>query len=180
MKTWITSDLHLGHGNILKFCPKTRGHFQNVTDMNERMILEWNRNVSDGDTVYILGDVAFMPADKTANMLQRMNGNKILIEGNHDRKNLKDAAFKRCFREIHQYLALNYNGHRIVMFHYPIMNWDAMHHGAIHFHGHCHGSPTGLEEYRCRDIGYDATGRIITLLDDAIADAMKGKIKGHH
>jgi hypothetical protein len=37
-----------------------------------------------------------------------------------------------------------------------------------------------LEEYRVRDMGFDATGKIVVSLEDAIADALKGKIKGHH
>ena len=55
-----------------------------------------------------------------------------------------------------------------------------MHRGSIHFHGHLHGNPSGLEHFRVRDMGYDATGNIVTLLDNAINDALTGQIKGHH
>lgn len=180
MKTWITSDLHFGHANILKFCPNTRAHFKDVETMNNEMVRLWNEQVSTNDLVYILGDVAFMPAPKAKVIVNRLNGTKILIEGNHDRKALKDSSFRSCFKEIHKYHCITYNGHRIILFHYPIAEFDQMHRGSIHFHGHLHGNPSGLEHFRVRDMGYDATGNIVTLLDNAINDALTGQIKGHH
>ena len=180
MRTWITSDLHFGHANIMKFCPGTRSRFKDVDDMNETMIREWNEIVQDGDTVYILGDFAFLPADKAVKVANRLNGDKILVEGNHDRKLLNDPVFRRCFKEVHQYLSITYDKHRICMFHYPIAEWDQMHRGALHFHGHLHGGKSGLEEYRARDTAFDATGFIVVEMERAINDAMTGKIKGHH
>jgi calcineurin-like phosphoesterase family protein len=180
MKTYITSDLHLGHKNIQKFCPATRGHYTDVDHMNEEMVREWNEVVNPEDLVYILGDVAFLPAPKAVHFLKRMNGRKILVEGNHDRKQLKDNSFRACFEEIHQYLRLHYNGTMVVLFHYPVAEWDQMHRGSIHFHGHLHGNPSGLERYRCRDMGYDATGQIAMLMEDAIASVADNEIKGHH
>jgi hypothetical protein len=55
-----------------------------------------------------------------------------------------------------------------------------MHRGSIHFHGHLHGNPSNLEKYRARDVGYDATGKIVTLMEDAIASALRGEIRSHH
>ena len=181
MKTYITSDLHFGHKNIQKFCPETRGHYKDVEHMNEEMIREWNEIVEHDDLVYILGDVAFMPAPKAREILLRLNGRKILVEGNHDVKQLKDNSFRACLEEIHKYLEVQWDKRKIVMFHYPIhKEWNQAHRGAIHFHGHLHGSPSGLEEYRCRDMGFDATGKIVTLMEDAIEDARNGKIPDHH
>jgi calcineurin-like phosphoesterase family protein len=112
--------------------------------------------------------------------MRRLNGRKILVQGNHDRKLLQDAGFRGCFEEIHHYLDINYNGTKVVMLHYPIAEWDQMHRGAVHFHGHLHGGESGMERYRCRDMGIDATGQIAMLMEDAIRDAMRGEIKGHH
>ena len=55
-----------------------------------------------------------------------------------------------------------------------------MHHGSVHFHGHVHGDVTGLEKYRARDAGFDATGNVVTLMDDLVNDALKGEVRGHH
>ena len=180
MKTWITSDLHFGHTNIMKFCPETRGHFKDVAHMNEEMVRMWNAMVQPGDLVYILGDVAFMSASDAAKIMNRLNGDKILVEGNHDRKTLKDHSFRSCFKEIHKYLDIVHNGTKVVMFHYPIMEWDQMHRGAVHFYGHLHQNASGLEKYRARNAGFDCTGNIVTDIDHLIADALKGEIKGHH
>lgn len=181
MKTWITSDLHFGHANIMKFCPETRARFRNdVKYMTEAMIEEWNDKVQRGDTVYILGDVAFCSASDAAKILNRLNGDKILVEGNHDRKNLKDVSFQNAFKEIHKYLDINYDGHKIVMFHYPIAEWDQMHRGALQFHGHLHGGTSGLEKYRALDVGFDSSGEIVISMERAINKIKDNEVKGHH
>ena len=181
MKTYITSDLHFGHRNIMNFCPDARARFRNdLSYMHEAMVKEWTDLIEPDDTVYILGDVAFMSGSDAAKMIGRLNGKKILIEGNHDRKTLMDLNFRRKFAEIHKYLWINYNGTQVIMFHYPIAEWDQMHRGSVHFHGHLHGGVSGMEKYRCRDVGMDSTGMIAVLMEDAIRDAMKGEVKGHH
>lgn len=181
MKTWITSDLHWGHKNIMKFCPESRARFRDdLNYMNEQMVVEWNNLISSEDLVYILGDVAFLPAQKAAEYMNRCNGTKILVEGNHDRKTLQDATFRNCFKEVHKYLDINYNGTKVVMSHYPFLEWDQMHRGSVMLYGHLHGGITGMEKYRMQDVGMDATGMIAVSLDDMIASALKREIKSHH
>lgn len=181
MATWITSDLHFGHKNIMNFCPITRARFHgDSARMTAGMIKEWNDLISPDDTTYILGDVAFMSGYEASKIINSLNGTKILIEGNHDRKTLQDLHFRNAFSEVHKYLDITYDGHKIVMFHYPIAEWDQMHRGSIHFHGHLHGNTSGLEKFRARDMGMDATGMIAISMEDAIKDALKGAIKGHH
>lgn len=163
----------------MKFCPKTRP-YRDTTHMTTEMRRIWNAEVGALDTVIILGDVAFLSAREAADIMNSLNGEKVLVPGNHDVKLLKDPVFRNCFKEIHIYHEIERDGRKIVMFHYPIAEWNGMHRGSIHFHGHLHGSKSGLEEFRCRDVSFDATGRIVSNLNDMIADAMKGKIKGHH
>lgn len=181
MKTWLTADLHFGHKNIMKFCPVTRARFNDDVDyMNNAMVEEWNAKVDPNDTVYILGDVAFMSGSDAGRLTKRLNGKKILIAGNHDRKTLKDETFRSAFVEIHTYLDIKYDGHKIVMFHYPIAEWDQMHHGSLHFHGHLHGGTSGLESYRVLDVAMDATGEIVISMERAINMIKDNVIKGHH
>ena len=144
------------------------------------MVEEWNDRVQTEDTVYILGDVAFMSGSDAGRMMRRLNGRKILIEGNHDRKTLMDATFVNSFAEIHQYLSITYDGHKIVMFHYPIAEWDQMHRGALHFYGHLHGGVSGLEKYRALDVGMDATGEIVISMERAIRLIKDNAIRSHH
>ncbi len=164
----------------MKFCPATRGHYPDVDVMREDMIKNWNAVVASEDLVYLLGDIAFLPAAEAVQIMRRLNGRKILVEGNHDRKMLNDPVFRSCFEEIHKYLEITYNGTKIVMCHYPFSEWNGMHRGSVNFHGHLHGNTSGMEEYRSLDVGMDATGSIVVLIEDAITRALKGKIKGHH
>lgn len=181
MKTFITSDLHFGHKRIFQFCPRTRGHFRDLDHMHAEMIAAWNNAVTAEDTVYILGDVAFLPAVEAVSILGQLNGYKILIEGNHDHKLLKNQHFRSCFTEIHKYHQIIHNGMTVVMFHYPIhYEWNQAHRGSIHCYGHVHGTPTGLEEYRAVDVGYDATGNVVSLLDDIVENAKSKRLPPTH
>jgi calcineurin-like phosphoesterase family protein len=148
--------------------------------MNETMVKEWNDLIDMDDTVYVLGDVAFLPAQKATEYMRRLNGRKILIQGNHDYKLLNDPEFRACFEQVHHYLEITYNGTKVCLFHYPIKEWNQAHRGSVMLHGHLHGGISGMEEFRCRDMGMDATGRIAVTMEDAIRDAMTGKIMGHH
>jgi calcineurin-like phosphoesterase family protein len=175
MKTWITSDIHFSHTNILKFCPQSRP-FYDVEEMDATIIKNWNELVSPLDTVYILGDVAFANADKAARLVNRLNGSKILIKGNHDTKLLREPVFRECFTEIHDYLEIGYKSNRLVMFHFPIWEWDRMHHGAIHFHGHCHGRKTGIPG-RILDVAMDSNECLPITMDEAVARAMRFPVR---
>lgn len=179
MKTWIGSDFHWGHKNIMQFCPVTRGHYRDVDHMNQDMIQQWNNIVQPEDMVYMLGDVAFMNGFEASKILNSLTGRKILIKGNHDNKTIKDYHFRNAFEQIHDYLEINYAGTKVCMFHYPIAEFNSQHRGAVHFHGHLHQNSSGLEKYRVRNVGWDCTGRILSTMEEMIADAMCGEIKSH-
>lgn len=178
MKIWVGSDLHFAHNNIMKFSPKYR-QFNDVNHMNEEMIRLWNETVSPDDLTYLLGDIAFCDPTKAAMFVSRLNGRKILIEGNHDAKLVKHQGFRDCFESIHKYYEIYHNNTKVCMFHYPIMEWNQCHRGSVMLHGHLHGNPSGLEQYRSRDVGLDATGTIVTELDAIVTKALTGKIKIH-
>jgi calcineurin-like phosphoesterase family protein len=148
--------------------------------MNEAMVKEWNDLIAPEDTTYILGDVAFLPAQKAAEYMRRLNGTKILIEGNHDRKTLNDPSFRSAFKEVHKYLDINHNGTKVIMSHFPFLEWDQMHRGSVHLYGHLHGGSTGMEQYRMMDMGMDATGMIAVSMDWAVGECLKREIKKHH
>lgn len=78
---WITADLHFWHRNIIKY---TKRPFQSVEDMNEAMITNWNSVVGPEDLIYILGDMFFCGKERAKTILDRLNGQKILIKGNHE------------------------------------------------------------------------------------------------
>jgi calcineurin-like phosphoesterase family protein len=178
---FITSDIHFGHKNIMSFCPVSRARFKNDVDyMNEQIIREWNETVSPKDHTYILGDVAFCNAEKAAGFVNRLNGSKTLIIGNHDKKLIQHKVFQDCFLDWQDYYSINVNGTKVIMFHYPISEWDQMHRGSVHLFGHVHGGPHSLEGSRALDVGMDSTHRVVVPLDEMVNKALKGEIRSHH
>lgn len=180
MKTLVTSDLHFYHRNILKFCPRVRGQYSDMHDMNERMIEQWNEEVSEDDLVYNLGDVSFAGSEKTAEILGRLNGRQILILGNHDNKLMKSQRCRDQFEEIHDYLEVDISGKKVVMFHYPIWEWKNCHRGSVHLYGHIHDSIAPMPG-RHMNVGFDYTGKIVTDLHELVDEMSKiEKYQTHH
>lgn len=157
---FYTSDLHFGHKNILKFNPETRP-FSSIEEMEEGIIKTWNETVGAEDTIYILGDFSFYNLTKTVPIICRLSGKKVLIAGNHDKKLLQNSIFQNCFSSVHDYLEVKVQDHYMMMFHFPIWEWNKIHHGAIHLHGHVHGKPTGIPG-RILDAGWDNQGKIFS------------------
>lgn len=166
---WFTSDWHFFHERILEFHPKRKELFgTNMKEVTEKMILKWNSTVDKHDTVYILGDLAFGTVDQRRKLFQRLNGNKVLILGNHDKNSeelkcyfnhitlIKNMKFKKStfpclFKDI-----------EVIMCHFPLYCWEHMEKGSIMLHGHCHGKidtdntclNTNLNKIRI-DVGLD-------------------------
>lgn len=137
MSKFFISDLHLGH----RMMASMRG-FESVWEHDEHIIEAWNEVVTNPDwEVYLLGDISFHKSSVAAHLFNRLNGRIHLIEGNHDKKNLKSAYLKERFESIQDYLEIRpgFTEGRIILFHYPIMSWRGMWHGTWHLHGHCHG-----------------------------------------
>lgn len=153
---WITSDLHFGHKNIMKFCPKTRP-FHSVNQMNNALIEHWNSLVQPDDVVFHLGDFSFLGGEATRTILDCLNGTIVFILGNHDKviRNQISSPYK------FDYFECRYMGQKLVMSHYAMREWNQKARGAIHFYGHSHGSLPGVG--RSMDVGYDAVGSIMPL-----------------
>jgi calcineurin-like phosphoesterase family protein len=79
---WFTSDLHLGHANIINLCNRP---FRDVDHMNQELIIRWNNKVTDADVVFILGDLALGKIDESLELVKLLLGRKMLVPGNHDR-----------------------------------------------------------------------------------------------
>ena len=97
MDVFFTSDLHLGHENALRFDNRC---FANVDEMNAELVKRWNAKVKPGDIVYVLGDMIWkMQDDQVHKLLNKLNGQIILIKGNHDRF-IKNAKTKKMLAGI--------------------------------------------------------------------------------
>jgi calcineurin-like phosphoesterase family protein len=167
MATFLTSDTHFFHKNILKYQPEDRP-FKDVDDMHVELIGRWNEVVGPNDTVYHLGDVGFAKPSKVASMLSLMNGKIELVIGNHDKGLLKDKDFRARFERVDSYREIKHNGTHIVLCHYPILSWNRCHHGSLHFYGHTHGSIPHVAEGWSMDVGVDTNKCYPYNLDELI------------
>lgn len=118
--------------------------------MDETLINNWNSIVQPDDTIYHLGDFGFYrDSDKLRQVFDRLNGSKHLILGNHDKKDTR----KLPWASVNKYHEMYFDGEFMVLFHYGIDVFNKMHHGAIHIHGHSHGSLPGHRQRL--DVGTD-------------------------
>ena len=149
-KTYFIADLHFGHQNIINMCNRP---FVDIEDMKHQLINKWNNKVSDNDTVYILGDLSFkMSKEEIIKILKKLNGNKILIKGNHD-KYIGQRDFDECFKEIHNYLQIvGENKEQIILCHYPIIDFAGMYHGAHMVYGHIHNKYIPHKNMYCASV----------------------------
>lgn len=86
---YFTADHHFHHKRIIEYCKRP---FASVDAMNKELIALWNDTVAPGDLVYHLGDFGFGSADKLTAIRKQLNGQIIMIRGNHDQ--LSDTAYR--------------------------------------------------------------------------------------
>lgn len=137
---FFASDHHFGHTNILSFLVEGRQlrTFEDVTHMNEFMVMQHNRVVCPKDKVYFLGDVAMGSAGLVH--LDRMNGEKILIRGNHDKDKLSNyAKYFKDVRGVHQF-------DKMILSHIPL-HPDSLGRWGHNVHGHLHSHKVMLSEH---------------------------------
>ena len=151
---FFTADTHFFHKRILEFCPNTRSG-KDAEEMTELLIHNWNNQVSDKDTVYMLGDVSWGTSQQTDGVLERLKGNKYLVLGNHDRGISKSGMAKRHFLHAAEYMEHKIDGVDVIMFHFPVLEWNKMHYGSFHLYGHVHGKDMMIPG-RAMDVGIDA------------------------
>lgn len=160
-KIFFTSDLHFGHENVIRFDNRP---FNTVEEMDEEMIKRWNTKVGKGDIVYVLGDFIWKAATNEAvSIIRRLNGQIILIKGNHDRF-LHNAAAKKALAGIKDYDDIcvtleDGTTRRCILSHYFIPFYNGHRYQAIHLHEHSHFTEESAEEVRIttelNEKGYD-------------------------
>jgi calcineurin-like phosphoesterase family protein len=134
--TFLVSDTHFGHAGVCRFT-----HPDDVTvklrpwtdpdEMDEEMIRRWNETVRPSDKVYHLGDVVINR--RALKTLHRLNGDKVLIRGNHDI--FRDDEYREYFRELRAYHVLN----GMILSHIPVHEASIGRFGT-NIHGHLHAS----------------------------------------
>lgn len=149
MTVWFTSDWHLGHEAIIKFCNRP---YTAAEEMNWDIIRNVNAICASGDILYHLGDISFMHSAYTAELLRYVKPQIHLILGNHDRTPKPET--KNLYAWVGHYKRITVDDQKIVLCHYPIESWHGMHRGAWMLHGHSHGGLRRLMRNRV-DVGVD-------------------------
>lgn len=168
---YYISDLHFGHENIIRLSHRP---FENAEQMDETIIKNWNNVVKDSDAVYIGGDFCYKSGKHPKEYLERLNGKKHLIVGNHDGSVIKDPVCRKYFESIKDIMNISDGNKRIIICHYPMVEWNGFYRNALHFYGHIHNN-TNNNTYKilesipnCYNIGADVFGFVPRTLDEII------------
>lgn len=130
-------DPHFGHEAIIRLCDRP---FATVDEMDEAIITNWNKRVTNADTVFILGDMMFRMQKHPTEYLSRLKGCKILILGNHDAEWIwREGAAKHLTTQVSMMELIDKN-RTVVLCHYPMLIWPHMRGGSYMVFGHLHGN----------------------------------------
>jgi len=140
MSTYIISDTHFNHERVVEW----RG-FSSLEEMEDRIISNWNSNVTDNDKVIHLGDFILGDPDRVNNILSRLHyKNLTLVLGNHDTR-----------AKVNQYVMLGITvvgslekilcGKKVLMTHYPV-HFQQKERYDLNIHGHVHDLKTAISE----------------------------------
>jgi calcineurin-like phosphoesterase family protein len=132
---FLVSDTHFGHAGVCRFtradgCTPLRP-WDSAEEMDEAMVAAWNERVRPNDKVYHLGDVVINR--KALGIMRRLNGDKVLIRGNHDI--FPDKEYREHFRELRAYHVMN----GMILSHIPIHS-ESLGRFGVNIHGHTHAN----------------------------------------
>lgn len=148
---FLVSDTHFGHAGVCRFMrndgvTKLRP-WDDPAEMDEAMIEKWNERVRPNDKVYHLGDVVINR--RAMSTLARLNGDKVLIRGNHDI--FRDDEYRQYFRELRAYHVMN----GMILSHIPV-HPESLGRFGVNIHGHLHANRV----MKAKGINYP-TGEIV-------------------
>lgn len=126
-KTWVVADPHFGHKLMERLRP-----WDTIKEHDEALVDNWNSVVRDGDRVYVLGDLCMNR--RYISTIDKCNGRKVLVKGNHDIFKLKD--YFPFFDDIRACVVKPKIG--VIMTHIPIHPGQLEYRFKLNVHGHCH------------------------------------------
>lgn len=140
---FFTSDTHFGHSKIIDYCKRP---FSSIEEHDKALIQNWNNVVGQDDTVFHLGDFAYGNSQFIANIIKQLNGNIILIKGNHDLRNINPTLYN-IFSDVVYQARILIDKQTVYLNHFPFLCFD---HGDINLYkdnysiqlfGHVHSGP---------------------------------------
>ena len=161
---FLVSDTHFGHLGVCRFTrsdgvTKLRP-WDNAEEMDEFMIKAWNERVGPKDKVYHLGDVVINR--RALPTLSRLNGDKVLIRGNHDI--FRDEEYREHFRELRAYHVVE----GMIFSHIPIHE-ESLGRFGVNVHGHLHANrvmKNGEVDVRYHNVCVETTDFAPILFED--------------
>jgi calcineurin-like phosphoesterase family protein len=130
--------------------------------MDEAMVAAWNERVRPNDKVYHLGDVVINR--RALAIMSRLNGDKVLIRGNHDI--FKDTDYRPYFRELRAYHVMN----GLILSHIPIHE-ESLGRFGCNIHGHTHANRVmkdGAIDVRYHSVCVEQTNWAPILFEDVL------------
>ena len=157
--TYFTSDQHFGHFNIIRLSHRP---FASADEMDETMIAKWNAKVKADDTIYVLGDLFFRSANVEP-ILNRLNGSKHLVLGNHDHSWTGRVRLADYFESVQTMKEIDVCGAPATLCHYPMLSYPQARRGYM-IYGHIHNNtgddywPLIMRRPRMLNAGVDVNG----------------------
>ena len=162
-KLFLTSDSHLGHFHICKYCHRP---FQSRSDMDQTLIKNWNAVVPEDGIVVHCGDF-MLPHNEDIKeynkYLNQLHGRVLLLRGNHDRASLDWVSDKLI--AVRDQAMIVVDGVKIFAQHYPCAAFNGDYHVYGHIHtladGTCYGidgDVTKVMGKNTYDVGVDQNG----------------------
>lgn len=155
---------------------------EEIAMMNDTIVGNINDLMSPNDVLWILGDFSFGNRAETESVLRSIIPRKILVPGNHDPKRMAlyealpahEGGFEKITGWLHEEV---FGDLRFVMMHYPLLVWNQSERGAIHLHGHLHGSVNPnyrahAAKYKIIDVGIDGHPEFRPYSEQEIIDIM--------
>lgn len=154
---YIISDTHFNHKNIVGYENRP---FESIEYMNKSLINNWNSVVKKKDTVYHLGDFAFGNKVYIKSILSQLNGKKVLIMGNHDRRIKKNPVFwLECGFDVVYDYPIIYKGD-FILSHEPLADIGRFYNIHGHIHSRCNNSNkyinVSVEQTNYRPVNLDS------------------------
>lgn len=138
---FLYSDPHFGHQGVCRFLREDGTKLRpwdTAEEMDEELVRRYNETVKPNDKCYFLGDVVINR--KALKTLHRLNGDKVLIRGNHDI--FHDDEYRMFFRELRAYHVMN----GMILSHIPI-HPESLGRFGVNIHGHLHANRVKFQKH---------------------------------
>lgn len=190
MAWYFTSDWHLNHANIIKYCNRpflsneerdlidsaSKGLIslksikissESVDRMNDTIIDSTNKVVEEDDNLVILGDFCWSstPKEKIRDLISNLRcKNLYLIWGNHDNR----QTFLPFFKATYDQYVFHIEGQHIFTIHYPCKSWWRSSYGSWMLYGHVHN---GLYHQDNGLLSADESSSLKVALEDLVKNS---------